>query len=832
MFRFKLSTTARLTLGLTSVTALAVMLSFTLGLFPNTRQTIVQSRAAFCESLAIHFSLLATKGETPLMETSLRAIAARNLEIRSVAVRKATGELQLQVGDHAANWKATADGSSTDSQMYVPIMSGNEPWGTVEVCFQPFASGWFGFVMEPVYRVLAFVTLTGALGFFLFLKRTLTLLNPSKVIPGRVRSALDTLTQGLVITDNHDRIVLANQSFANTLGRPADSLVGMNANLLPWREKDEITSNGKSLLRERPWTTAFKTSAPLTGTLLDLQINHESRRTFVVNAAPVFNDKHVCQGVLASLEDVTPLEQKKHELHLVIDKLHKSTDQVRQQNKELERLATTDPLTGCLNRRAFFARFESLWDKAERHSLPISCVMVDIDFFKSVNDEHGHPMGDEVLKGVAALLRNNAGPTDFVARFGGEEFCILMFNQTLEDAAIVAEGLRLGIQGCQFEKVSVTASLGCATRTSQTISPQQMLEEADKSLYFAKRNGRNQVVRWDQVPADIEIDDKNVSRTRATKAAVSGLEDDTNSLPYPAVAALLSALAFRHRPTAEHCRRVADSAVQLAQKRMPFRECYVMEIAALLHDIGKVGVPDQILLKNSPLDREEWEVMRRHDQIGLEIVNAAFSSAQLSQILEHRTSHFGGSIHAPHRPVGEAIPLGSRILAIADAYDSMTHDSPYRPAMSNEQAWAELKHCAGSQFDPELTEEFIQLQKSPTNKNLPARVSVNKKAAVNIGAQIERLVTAIDDRNLAGLKILAQRLEQTAAMCGAPDIAAKAKELHQAVVDDRDLMIVLVEACELVNLCRSTQDTILAQAGVAREGTEAGTAVQQLAHSL
>ena len=133
MFRPQISTTVRLTLGLTSLTALALLLSYTIGIFPNTRQTIIQSRASLCESLAIHFSLLAAKGETGLMEASLRAMAARNLDIQSVAVRRTSGDLQLQIGNHAKLWQPRADGLSTDSQMYVPIFCSSEAWGMVRL---------------------------------------------------------------------------------------------------------------------------------------------------------------------------------------------------------------------------------------------------------------------------------------------------------------------------------------------------------------------------------------------------------------------------------------------------------------------------------------------------------------------------------------------------------------------------------------------------------------------------------------------------------------------------------------------------------------------------
>ena len=194
------------------------------------------------------------------------------------------------------------------------------------------------------------------------------------------------------------------------------------------------------------------------------------------------------------MQDITPLEQKKKELHFALDQLHHSAEEVRKQNEELERLATTDPLTECLNRRAFFAHFETHWANAEHAGRPLSCIMVDLDYFKMVNDEHGHATGDEVLKGVAGLLRTTARLGDYVCRFGGEEFCVLLPNSPLEEALSAAERFRKAVELSKFAGLSKTASFGVSAMSLGAKEPHEMLDQADKALYFAKRNGRNQVM--------------------------------------------------------------------------------------------------------------------------------------------------------------------------------------------------------------------------------------------------------------------------------------------------------------------------------------------------
>ena len=823
----RVSSTVRIVVSLVCLTISGLLVARAFGLLADPRNAVMDHRAKMCESIAINFSLLAIKDDATTLEAGLKATKARNSDIVSLGVRRETGDLVFQAGSHGAQWVPSTDGKSSDTQMFVPVGIGNRPWGTVEVLFKPIRTpGLIGWLEDPLLQLMLFMTAIGSIGYYVILKRVLRQLDPSKVVPNRVRSALDTLTAGLLILDEKQRIVLANTSFGQQIGRTPESLIGHYISELAWRNKDETTSRE---LRDPPWLEAFENASPRIGVLLDLQVNNDIRRTFVVNSAPVFSDNNRCQGVLTSFEDVTPLEHKKRELHLAMDQLNRSNDEIRAQNLELERLATTDPLTECLNRRAFFSQFEGQWNNAERHTVPLSCIMVDIDFFKSINDQHGHSTGDEVLKGVAATLMATVRLGDLVCRFGGEEFSVLLPHSNIEEAAIAGERMRAAIAGAKYANLSITASIGVSAKSLGANDPHAMLDQADKCLYVAKRNGRNQVVRWDAVPANLVIDESKVSRTKPAEkvpASAPVVEPET-AVPYRAVAALLGALAYRNHSTAEHCRRVADLCVAIAEPYMSLQERYLVEIAALLHDIGKVGIPDAILLKEGKLTDEEWETMRRQDTIGVEIIQSSFACEGLTSIIENRQAFFGGNSQKPGLAQGDKIPLGARILAVADAYDSMTHDSAHRSAMTTLKACEELRKCAGSQFDPQIVNRLITTLASRNSSTAIVSAGLSQETAIAIGSQMERLVEAIDKQDMDRLKTLADRLRATAAKHGATTIAKKATELEAAVNSDADVVSVLESACELIELCRSTQRDYLT--GVAAGKSSALAVTKSLA---
>jgi HPt (histidine-containing phosphotransfer) domain-containing protein len=256
--------------------------------------------------------------------------------------------------------------------------------------------------------------------------------------------------------------------------------------------------------------------------------------------------------------------------------------------------------------------------------------------------------------------------------------------------------------------------------------------------------------------------------------------------------------------------------------------CYVLEVAALLHDIGKIGVPDSILLKPGPLTKEEWKVMHIHDRIGVEIVNSAFSCPELTEIIANHHAFYGGKGHNDNLPTGADIPLGARILSIADTYDAIVSDRVYRKGASQEAAFAELRRCARTQFDPELVEAFIEAILARDENRRETIEPVTKETALSIGAEIERVASALDNRDISGLATLAGRLKRTAAKGSFTQLSELAAELEDAASDDSEMTTLIQQTHELLDLCRSTQRVFLADCQEASQeiATVQGTTVE------
>ena len=751
-----------------------------------------------CETMAVNFSSMARHTDVATMKDSFGMVVARNPDIESLAVRREKTGLLFEIGDHD-QWTLTKGEDSTETQIVVPVYSGSEQWGALEARFQPISeSGFAGILAMPEFKLAGFMALATMVCYYVFLRKVLRQLNPSKVIPGRVREAFDSLAEGLVVLDKKEQVVLVNRAFEEATGRSAKQLMGRSIFDIRFTHRDE--SSAKLF----PWEETIAEGTPTRGRLLGIAEESCHDKTFSVSSAPIIDEKGNSRGALASFEDVSQLEKKKQELREMVDTLHASSEQIKKQNFELEVLATRDPLTGCFNRRSFLERFEKEWNSAANADHPLSAIMVDIDHFKSVNDNYGHSTGDEVLSRVAVALRETVRESDMVCRFGGEEFAVLLPHTDINDCELVAEQLRSQIQQLEFEQLSVTASLGISSRSESPKDPQDLLDQADRCLYVAKRNGRNQVVRWDHVPEGLEVDESTLSRTPEEQQGA-----EATSIPFQAVTALISALAYRDQETAAHSRRVADLCVSMAEGLLSLKDCYALEIAALLHDIGKIGVPDSILLKPTPLTESEWEIMRSHDRIGIEIIRASFASPQLTEIVEGHHTPFGGDPTNPNIPSGRSIAVGARILAIADAYDSIVSDRVYREGRSQEEAWSELRRCAGTQFDPELVERFIRTTES-TGKDSPLQAeSVTRDTALSIGVQLERLVSVLDKQDPNEIRILSQRLHAMASKAGAVDIADKASQLDEILDSEGDLLEIMTNANELLDLCRSTQHSLL-----------------------
>ena len=414
---------------------------------------------------------------------------------------------------------------------------------------------------------------------------------------------------------------------------------------------------------------------------------------------------------------------------------------------------------------------------------------------------------------VSQVLTNSFHPPAMVCRYGGEEFCVILPGMTLEHARHQAETARTNIERLRMDdpkELRLTVSIGVSESQLGADEPQEMINQADKCLYVAKGNGRNQVVTFSDSINEMPVE-QTASCRQTDAARAKATPAETTGLPFQAVTALVSALAFRDTETAEHSRRVADLCVRLGSGFLDQRSTYILEIAALLHDIGKIGVPDNVLLKPGKLTDEEWKLMRRHDRIGVEIASSTFNCEELSEIIRTHHAFYGGQGRDPHLPIGKEIPVAARLLTIADSYDSMVSDRIYRKGRSHEEAIEELRRCGGIQFDPVLVEHFAATITDRYIVNHDVSRAIPKQTAMQIGLQIERLADALDSRDVDGLQTLASRLGAMARHHRIESIAIVAEKIEaDAAQENMQWINLLRDTQMLLNLCRATQNAFLA----------------------
>jgi len=509
-FKFKrpnISPFVRMSLGLVCLTLCMVLVGdMVLGLTSDERRALLDQRKKICETLAVQFSELAEAGKIDTIRHSMESLVSGNSDVMSTALVDANGKELASAGDHEKFWDPPGGNNSTPTHAQVPIFSGDEKWGTVEVSFAKTSLDFSGLIDDPLVRFLAFLALAGFACYMLFMKKSLKSLDPKAVIPDRVRSALDLLAEGVVMVDQKGDIVLANQAFATKLGKEVNSLLGQSLSKMAWHTNDAKAKRVKD--RNLPWAKAMKESDTQTDNLLTLTIEGGEKRAFSINSSPILDASTKSRGAMATFNDETALQQANSVLVDMMDKLKVSQEQARTQNTELQRLATQDPLTNCLNRRSFFQQAELTWAKAVAESQPLGCIMTDIDRFKSINDTLGHMAGDKVIEAVAKALITSFRKSDLVCRYGGEEFCILMPGVEIDKAVRIAEQARAAIAkavGGQLklkDPIEVTSSFGVSSLHYGATDIDSLINQADKALYLAKQTGRNKVSRWTEVRDD------------------------------------------------------------------------------------------------------------------------------------------------------------------------------------------------------------------------------------------------------------------------------------------------------------------------------------------
>ncbi|HSC51445.1 MAG TPA: diguanylate cyclase [Gaiellaceae bacterium] len=353
------------------------------------------------------------------------------------------------------------------------------------------------------------------------------------------------------------------------------------------------------------------------------------------------------------------------------------------------RLALTDPLTGLGNHRHFHECLERELRSAHEKRLPLTLCLVDVDDFKRINDRFGHPAGDRVLSQLASRLRQ----TGEAFRLGGDEFALLLPGYDENAALTAATSIVERISALELDQLGpVTVSAGVATSPAHAGDRDELIRLADSALYWAKEYGKNRVRAYR--PDVIELAE--------LKRLASGPD---RAARFRAAASLARAVDARDVYTGSHSQRVADLAARTARRLgLPDEEVELTRLAASLHDLGKLAIPEEILRKPGPLTEPERMVLERHPQIGFRMLESLGVDPVAEWVLHHH-ERWDGSGYPDGLP-GERIPLGARIIFVADAYDAMTSERVYRRRVTPNEAIAELQRCAGSQFDPEIVDAF------------------------------------------------------------------------------------------------------------------------------
>ncbi|PAB58230.1 bifunctional diguanylate cyclase/phosphohydrolase [Anaeromicrobium sediminis] len=363
-------------------------------------------------------------------------------------------------------------------------------------------------------------------------------------------------------------------------------------------------------------------------------------------------------------------------------------------------LAVKDELTDLYNHRYFQEYLHKEIKKAEEEKNVVSLLLLDIDYFKNYNDCYGHTEGDKVLTEIGHILKKEVGDNGMVARYGGEEFTVVLPGKTLNEAVAIGENLRFAVEKNHFDGEEalpyekLTISVGVSSYPEKSIGKDELINSADDALYRAKFFHKNRVESYVSILEELkkEIEDKHIDLISSIKT-------------------LISVINAKDRYTYAHTERVVMYCDMLG-KRLGLSEddAKKLKYAAYLHDIGKINVSKAVLNKKTKLTDEEWSSMKMHPNYGVDIIKPVESLKDIIPLILHHHERYDGRGY-PSSLKGKNIPYLSRILTVVDSFDAMTSNRPYKMAKTFDEAIEELLKYKESQFDPHITDEFIEIIK-------------------------------------------------------------------------------------------------------------------------
>jgi diguanylate cyclase (GGDEF)-like protein/putative nucleotidyltransferase with HDIG domain len=412
---------------------------------------------------------------------------------------------------------------------------------------------------------------------------------------------------------------------------------------------------------------------------------------------------------------VVQLENNLFRLVNIHDLLLAQCDVLENLYEEVHQLSIIDPLTQLNNRRGFFECAQPEVIHSHNTENDLSALMIDIDNFKKTNDVHGHFVGDHVLCAVAEEIQKTLRQTDLIGRYGGEEFVGLLPSTSIEAAQIIAERLLKAIENRMIKvnetEVSVTVSIGICHIADANGSLDMLLTQADQAMYYAKATGKNRVSQWtpdisnsaalDVIKHGLKI--KSIQKNNTKKSdQISKIYDET-------IDGWSKAIEMRDKEMEGHSKRVVELTLELARKcGVQEKDLDDIRRGALLHDIGKIAIPDPILFKPGKLNEEEWQIMRKHPVYAFEFLAPITFLKKSIDIPYCHHEHWDGTGY-PRGLKGEEIPLAARIFTLIDVWDALCSDRCYRSAWPLNEVQDYIVSQSGKLFDPRITDIFIQL---------------------------------------------------------------------------------------------------------------------------
>ncbi len=512
---------------------------------------------------------------------------------------------------------------------------------------------------------------------------------------------LNSLTDLVVLQSPLNKIVWANKATAKAFHTTPRALAG------------KICYEAFHRLKQ-PCPRCPVVKVAVTGKPQSQEMISPDGRVWVIQGTPIRNKKGAIQGIMEVATDIT----KRKRAEKALKELNKDLLEV---NKKLNQLSLRDTLTGLFNHRFFSESIDAEFYRARRHATTLSVLMLDIDYFKSINDVYGHVFGDLVLKQLSRLLQKIIRRYDILARFGSEEFVILSPNTDRATALILAQRILDTVNlfnfGNKDHTVKLKLSIAVTTHPEDKVTKGiELIDLAEKILSKAKDQGGNRVcssLDLHTARKQHSMQKKDIPNVKALQGRLAQLNKRARQSLIEAVFAFAKTIEVKDHYTAEHTEKTVRYATEIARAlNLPQEDVDHIKQAAMLHDLGKIGVSEQILNKRAKLSPQEFKEVKKHTQIGVDILRPIqFLHALIPLILYHHERWDGKGY--PQGLQGDEIPIGARIVALADVYQALTSDRPYRKAYSKKKAVEIIKQSSGTHFDPQVVETFLKIiQKS------------------------------------------------------------------------------------------------------------------------